>query len=137
MRFTIPSDFSAARDVQKRILRSLATRGFNSQSTFAVKLALEEAIINAIKHGNKLDPAKTVIIEAKITPTQAQISVQDQGSGFDRRHVPDPTLEENLQKCNGRGIFLIEAYMNKAKWTKGGRRITMIRKNQLDEVPKK
>ena len=129
MRFTIPSDFNDARDVQKRILDDVERVGFNSQSQFAIKLALEEALINAIKHGNKLDPAKKVEIEATVSNRQAEIIIEDQGPGFDRTDVPDPTLEENLEKCSGRGILLIEAYMSTAEWTKGGRRLRMVKKN--------
>ncbi|HEV7302384.1 MAG TPA: ATP-binding protein [Tepidisphaeraceae bacterium] len=130
LRFTIPSDYSAGRDVQKQILDGVAQNGFNEQSTFAIKLALEEALINAIKHGNKLDPKKTVTVNAKVTPTQCEIQIEDQGPGFDRSSVPDPTLEENIDKCSGRGILLIEAYMNKVSWDRDGRRVKMIKKNE-------
>lgn len=98
-------------------------------SVFAIKLALEEAIINAIKHGNKHDPAKSVHVEARISPQSAEISVEDEGPGFDRICVPDPRRDENLHKCSGRGILLIEAYMNSVKWSNRGRRITMFRTN--------
>jgi len=129
LRFTIPSEYAAGRDVQKQILDGVAANGFNDQSTFAIKLALEEALINAIKHGNKLDPKKTVKIAAKVTPKVCEIEIEDQGPGFSRSDVPDPTLEENIEKCSGRGILLIEAYMDKAKWDLGGRRLKMSKKN--------
>jgi len=130
LRFTIPSDFLAGRDVQEQILNQVAENGFTSQNTFAVKLSVEEALINAIKHGNKLDPKKEVKIQANITPKKVEIIIEDEGPGFDRSCVPDPTLEENLQKCSGRGILLIEAYMNSVEWTKGGRRVRMIKTNE-------
>src|SRR4051794_31597318 len=107
LKFTIPSDFAAGRDVQKRILDDVSRLGFNSQSQFAIKLALEEALINAIKHGNRLDPSKKVHIEAKVSPQQFEITIEDEGPGFKRTAVPDPTLEENLEKCSGRGILLM------------------------------
>ena len=130
MRFTIPSEYAAGRDVQKQILDDVTARGFNDESTFAIKLALEEALINAIKHGNKLDPKKTVTIKAKVTPKACEIEIEDQGPGFDRSSVPDPTLEENIEKCSGRGILLIEAYMDKAKCDNKGRRLKMVKKNE-------
>jgi serine/threonine-protein kinase RsbW len=136
MTFTIRSDFSAGHDVQKRILDAVEKAGFNSQSTFAIKLALEEALINAIKHGNKLDLKKNVHIEATVTPTVTEITVEDEGPGFDRDCVPDPTLEENLDKCSGRGILLIEAYMNRVEWSRGGRRVHMVKKNEADLLPR-
>jgi serine/threonine-protein kinase RsbW len=128
--FTIPSEYAAGRDVQRQILDGVASQGYTDQSTFAIKLALEEALINAIKHGNKLDPKKKVVVTAKVSPKQCEIQVEDQGPGFDRKSVPDPTLEENLDKCSGRGILLIEAYMNKVAWDRGGRRVKMVKKNE-------
>jgi serine/threonine-protein kinase RsbW len=136
MTFTIRSDFSAGHDVQKRILDAVEKAGFNSQSTFAIKLALEEALINAIKHGNKLDLKKNVHIEASVSPTVTEITIEDEGPGFDRASVPDPTLEENLDKCSGRGILLMEAYMNRVEWSRGGRRVHMVKKNEADLLPR-
>jgi len=129
MTFTIRSDFAAGHDVQKRILDAVEAAGFNSQSTFAIKLALEEALINAIKHGNKLDPKKTVIVEARVFRDRVEIEIEDQGPGFDRSSVPDPTAEENLCKCSGRGILLIESYMDGVHWSHGGRRLKMVKEN--------
>ena len=134
--FTIPSDYVAGRDVQKQILADVAANGFDDESTFAIKLALEEALINAIKHGNKLDPAKTVTIHAKVSPKLCEIQIEDQGKGFDRKSVPDPTLIENIEKCSGRGILLIEAYMSKVSWDRDGRRVKMVKKN-TDATSKK
>jgi serine/threonine-protein kinase RsbW len=130
MRFKIPSDFIAGREVQEKILDSIAASGFTGQDAFAVKLSLEEALINAIKHGNKLDPAKNVTVEADVSPGKVEIIIEDEGPGFNRSCVPDPTLEENLQKCSGRGILLIEAYMTSVKWSKGGRRVHMVKVNE-------
>lgn len=127
--FVIRSDFNEARDVQKRILDDVEGAGFNSQSQFAIKLALEEAIINAIKHGNKLDLTKKVHIHATVSPMRAEIVIEDEGPGFKRTNVPDPTLDENLEKCSGRGILLIEAYMTAAEWTNGGRKLRMVKVN--------
>lgn len=125
--FTIPSDFAAGRQVQKEILENVQRHGFAGQSFFAINLALEEALTNAIKHGNRLDPNKKVRIEAKVSAKQALITVEDEGEGFDRGGVPDPTAAENLEKCSGRGILLIEAYMSRVTWDRGGRRVKMIK----------
>jgi serine/threonine-protein kinase RsbW len=103
--------------------------GYSEEAVFAIKLSLEEALINAIKHGNKLDPTKKVYIEAKVDSRKMQITIEDEGPGFDRSSVPDPTADENLCKCSGRGILLIEAYMDSVKWTNHGRRVTMLKKN--------
>ena len=126
---TIPSDFSAGVEVQRRILDAAEKHGFKEQCLFAIKIAVEEALVNAIKHGNKLDPAKQVRIEAEITPAEAEICIEDEGPGFDRSSVPDPLAEENLEKPSGRGILLIESYMNHVSWDHGGRRVRMVKKN--------
>jgi serine/threonine-protein kinase RsbW len=136
LKFEIPSDHHHQREVQNAILDEVTRIGFNSQSTFAIKLALEEAMINAVKHGNKLNPKKKVKIEAKITPKMAEIVIEDQGPGFDRSSVPDPTEDENLEKCSGRGILLMESYMNSVSWSHGGRRVKMVKKNDAELHPR-
>jgi serine/threonine-protein kinase RsbW len=127
---TIASDFSAGFEVvQQQILDAAEQHGFKEQCLFAIKIAVEEALVNAIKHGNKLDPAKRVKIEAAISPAEAEICIEDEGPGFDRTSVPDPLAEENLEKPSGRGILLIESYMNHVSWDHGGRRVRMVKKN--------
>ena len=129
VRTTIHSDYTAVRVVQDRIMAEVAHCGFDGQSQFAIKLALEEGLINAIKHGNKLDPVKRVHVEYTCSPAELDVSIEDEGAGFDRSDVPDPTLEENIEKCSGRGILLIEAYMTSVGWTHGGRRMRMVKRN--------
>ncbi|MGD1277350.1 MAG: ATP-binding protein [Tepidisphaeraceae bacterium] len=104
-------------------------QGFTGPSIFAVRLALEEALANAIKHGNRLDRGKKVRVEAEVTPRQIRIVIEDEGGGFERSSVPDPTTRANLEKTGGRGILLIETYMDKVRWSRGGRRLEMIRRN--------
>ena len=135
--FTIRSDDQDARDgVQEQILGDVRRRGYNGDAVFAIKLALEEAITNAIRHGNRQDPKKKVHVEAIVSATEAVIEVEDEGPGFERCCVPNPTLPENLEKCSGRGIHLIEAYMNEVEYTRGGRRLRMLKRNEPDTHPR-
>jgi serine/threonine-protein kinase RsbW len=135
--FTISSnDDAASRAVQRKVLDEVHRRGFNEQSLFAIKLALVEAMLNADKHGNHRDPKKKVHVEVTVTPGQAEIIVEDEGAGFKRAAVPDPTLPENLEKCGGRGIHLMEAYMNRVEWSHGGRRVRMVKRNEPDLIPR-
>jgi serine/threonine-protein kinase RsbW len=129
LQFTIPSIFQAARDVQKQILDEVKRHHYGDTNLHAIHLALEEGLINAVKHGNKHDAAKTVHIEAKITPKSTEIVIEDQGKGFARNDVPDPCCKENLLKPSGRGILLMEAYMDKVTFSNGGRRVRMVKKN--------
>jgi serine/threonine-protein kinase RsbW len=129
-RVTIPSDFNAGRDVQERILEAVHRYGYNTDSEFAIRIALEEAMVNAIKHGNRLDPAKKVYVESHVTPRRAEITIEDEGPGFDRSSIPDPCHDDNLHKPSGRGILLIETYMDAVQWSRGGRRLKMVKENQ-------
>jgi serine/threonine-protein kinase RsbW len=129
VKMTIASSYSDAREVQRLIREAIEQADYDPDSQFAIKLSLEEAIINAIKHGNKLDKDKHVHVEWSVTPEAAEIIIEDEGPGFSRTDVPDPTDDSNLQKLTGRGILLIETYMNTVEWSKGGRRVRLVRKN--------
>jgi serine/threonine-protein kinase RsbW len=125
--FTIPSDFAASHDVQLRIMQDVHDCGFNDETSFAIRISLEEAIVNAIRHGNRLDAKKKVYVSADVTPQRCEIVVEDEGPGFDRHHIPDPTATENLCRPSGRGILLIESYMTRVTWEHGGRRVRMVK----------
>jgi serine/threonine-protein kinase RsbW len=125
--FDIPSDFAASRDVQLRVMQDVVDCGFDEESTFAIRISLEEAIVNAIRHGNRQDATKRVRVESAASRRAVHISVEDEGPGFDRHHIPDPTAEENLCRPSGRGILLIESYMDAVRWEHGGRRVHMTK----------
>ena len=127
---TIHSDFAEGAEVQRKIIDAAIKNGFGESSLFGLRIALEEAIVNAIKHGNKLDRSKHVKIKASISPGQAEIEVEDEGPGFDRATVPNPLHADNLEKSTGRGILLIESYMTKVSWDRGGRRLKMVKQNR-------
>src|SRR4051812_44096824 len=88
LKFNFASDLVTGHDVQKQIMDAVESFGFHCDSVFAIKLALEEALINAIRHGNKLDPQKMVRVEARISPKRAEITIEDEGPGFQRCDVP-------------------------------------------------
>jgi serine/threonine-protein kinase RsbW len=117
---TIPSDTSAGHEVQERIIGLLEERGYSMRDVFAVRLALEEALVNAIKHGNQLDPDKTVRVHAHVGPDRVYVEIEDQGPGYNPEDVPDPTLDENIERASGRGLMLIKSFMTKVDFnTKG------------------
>ena len=103
--------------------------GYSEGDQFAIKLALEEGLNNAIKHGNAYDPAKTVQVTFAVTPQQVDISITDEGQGFDPARVPDPTCDENLEKPCGRGIMLMRAYMDEVHYNPCGNQVRMVKKN--------
>ena len=80
------------------MLRKIAQLHYSEATTFAIKLAMEEALINAVKHGNRFDLSKKVTANFDIDAEQAVITIADEGDGFDPVAVPDPTTDENLEK---------------------------------------
>ena len=100
------------------ILTDLEAQGFGHDDIFGIHLAIEEALINAVKHGNNADERKEVKIDYSITPENFDISITDQGSGFDSDGVPDPCLEENLLKMTGRGVLLMKSYMDSVEYSR-------------------
>ena len=128
--FTIPSDYDAIRQVLDPVMSDVADSRYDTDSTFAIRISLEEALVNAIKHGNREDRRKAVRVESDVTPARAEIVIEDEGPGFDRKRVPDPTAAENLCRPSGRGILLIESYMSDVTWERGGRRVRMVKRNE-------
>ena len=94
----IPSSTNEGQRVQERIIKRLEELHFPARGIFGVRLALEEALVNAIKHGNGSDPLKSVRVSCQITDEKVRIVIEDEGTGFDLRGVPDPTDDENLEK---------------------------------------
>lgn len=123
----IPTDLEAARRLGEELLAKVQARGHSESVLFAVRLALEEALINAIKHGNKFDPHKSITVAAAVDPDRITITVADAGEGFDPDSVPDPTADENLEKPNGRGIMLMRAYMDEVEFNERGNQVRMVK----------
>ncbi len=132
LRFLIASDFAEGRRVQNAIMQAVEGHHYCADAAFAIKLALEEALINAIKHGNKFDARKKVRVVATVNPHQAEITIEDEGCGFERKCIPDPTRDENLEKLSGRGLLLIESYMDEVQWSRGGCCVRIVRRNVPD-----
>ena len=110
---------------QTTVAEALAARGYPEGAMFAVRLAIEEAVVNAFRHGNRSDPAKVVFFRAAIDDARADFEVEDQGPGFDPRLIPDLTDEDNLEIPSGRGVMLIKAYMTEVEYVKPGNKLRM------------
>ncbi len=100
---------------------------------FAVEIALDEAFMNALLHGNRENKTKRIEVTYEITPDQIILSVADEGNGFSPKSVPDPRKTEYLTKSSGRGIFLIRNFMNDAFYNEKGNKITM-KKIRTDSI---
>jgi serine/threonine-protein kinase RsbW len=123
----IPSHPELACELIRGFISQLEAAGWNEADIFAVHMALEESIMNAIKHGNKSDPAKSVEVLAKFSEGRFEAVIVDQGEGFALEDVPDPTLDENLELSSGRGVKLIQTFMDEVEYLDGGRRIRMLK----------
>lgn len=124
---TIPSDTAEARRVQEEIEQQLAARRASDQEIFSIRLALEEALVNAIKHGNQMDRARKVQIAYRLLTDRLEIRITDEGAGFDPSDVPDPTAVENLERPCGRGLMLMRHYMNEVVYNDRGNSVFMSR----------
>ncbi len=125
----IPNDLQSARASEERIMKELAQHKYSPEVTFAIKLALEEALTNAVKHGNCNDASKQLVVRYRVDPRRTVIMVRDEGCGFRPNQIPDPTRDENLERPNGRGIMLMNAYMTRVCFNEAGNEVWMLKEN--------
>ncbi len=122
----VPNDLAAAKRPEQMILAEIQRHGYCENCTFAIKLAMEEAITNAFRHGNKADPSKKIRIRYDVTPDVVQIEIEDEGPGFQPEEVPDPTLPENIDRPHGRGIMLMRAYLDVVEYGACGNCVRLV-----------
>ena len=118
---------SAIEGFCRHILAELESNNFSRDDAFAVHLALEEAFINAVRHGNKMDPDKEIKIDYSVGPDKVEVTMTDEGNGFNPDAIPDPRCGENLYKADGRGLFLIRSYIDLVEFNKRGNRVHMVK----------
>ncbi|MHB0960896.1 MAG: ATP-binding protein [Pirellulaceae bacterium] len=121
----IASDTNDGREVVAQILEEMQKADWPEHDVFGVHLAIEEALVNAIKHGNRKDPTKMVEVVCRMSHERVQIRISDEGEGFDPEAVPDPTDEENLEIPSGRGLMLMRCYMTSVEFNKRGNAVSM------------
>lgn len=126
-RFEIPSDPQYIKQASTRVLHSIKELGLDKDTIFDIKLCLEEAIINAIKYGNKCNKDLTVSISYSFSDGRFEIAIRDQGKGFDYANIPDPRSDKNILKHGGRGLFLIRNLMDKVEFNNSGNEIKMVK----------
>ncbi|HEY1535300.1 MAG TPA: ATP-binding protein [Polyangiaceae bacterium] len=107
------------------VLRQLKQHGWSPEDIFGVRLALEEALVNAIKHGNRSDLSKCVHFSCKLAPDRLWLEIRDEGCGFNPRAVPDCTDAEHVDLPNGRGLLLMRAYMSRVEYNEAGNCVVM------------
>jgi len=128
---------SAVVGVCGQVLSKLKANGFGQDDIFAVHLALEEAFLNAVKHGNKMDPTKEVKIDYSVGLDKIEISMTDQGEGFEPASIADPRFGEGLYKPGGRGLLLMNSYMDMVKFNEQGNSLYMVRYKEKPRLTKR
>lgn len=129
LKLTIPSRLEEVSRVQGLVAEQVQRQGYDQQVAFAIRLAMDEAVTNAIRHGNGGDAQKQVRIEGTFTPEEASLTVCDEGPGFNPDALPDPTAEENLALPHGRGVMLMRAYMTEVHFNLSGNCVTLIKRH--------
>lgn len=124
-RFDLTSRREDVERIEKAILGAVEARQYDKASCFAIRLALEEAITNAFKHGNKGDESKKVHVDCRVDDDTVSIEIQDEGEGFDPDSVPDPTESENVEIPSGRGLTLMRAFMTEVRIHPPGNKVSM------------
>jgi serine/threonine-protein kinase RsbW len=132
-RQTIPSDTAIGSELVHSLLAAMAERDWPSVELFHVQLAYEEAIVNAIVHGNRAAADKTVQVEMTCDGDSVWIQITDQGAGFDPAAVPDPTQDDLLEAPGGRGVLLITEVMSEVTYNERGNQVT-LKKTRSAEV---
>ena len=128
---------SAIVEVCRQILPKLEDYDFSKEDIFATHLALEEAFSNAITHGNKMDPGKEIRIDYSLYPDKVEISVTDQGDGFKPEAIPDPRFGKKLYEPDGRGLLLMQSYMDVVEFNERGNSVYMVRYKEKPPLTKR
>jgi len=127
---TLESDLKNVEVAEEITRRVAGTAGFDEDEQQRIEMAVHESMINAIWHGNKNDPSKSVWLQFTIHRDRLEIRIRDQGNGFDPHRIPDPLENDNLLNVSGRGIFLIRAFMDEFKVENvngAGTEVTMVK----------
>ena len=113
--YTLDSTLDTVNSAEEVASQIATEAGFDDEDVLKISMAVREAAVNAVLHGNAYDPGKKVTVDFERTPRQLVITIRDQGKGLDLAKVPDPLAPENLLKTSGRGIFLIRSFMDEVE----------------------
>ena len=132
--FEFPSALSLMHIVLEYLMKRVEKLGVVKSEQSNLFVALDEAFVNAVKHGNKFDATKLVRIIAEVSRSEARFTIEDEGEGFDVNSIPDPLDPENLFKTSGRGVLFIYNIMDEVKYNERGNRLTMIKRSDSEST---
>ncbi len=130
--FEVPSYVSLMHDILDYLMKRVEKSGVVNPETSNLFVALDEAFVNAVKHGNKFNAEKLVRIIAEVSKDEARFTIEDEGEGFNVNEIPDPRNPENLFKTSGRGVLFIYNIMDEVRYNERGNRLTMIKKSETN-----
>jgi len=110
--YTLDSTLETVNNAEETASRMATEAGFDEEEIMKISMAVREAAVNAVLHGNAYDPNKKVSLDFERTDKDLVIVIRDQGKGLDEAKIPDPLAPDNLMKTSGRGIFLIRSFMD-------------------------
>ena len=113
--------------IQSSVCAQMETLSYSKRDIFCVRLALDETLTNAIRHGHDMDPSKEVRISFLVADQHVWIQVEDQGKGFRLEEIPDPTEPEYIERPNGRGLHVIRSFMCSVQYNDRGNQVTMLK----------
>jgi serine/threonine-protein kinase RsbW len=128
---SLPSRIDTVATAAAAVAEFVGRSGMSEEAAFGIDMAVREAVTNAVLHGNRQDEEKTVDLTLKSSPDALEISVHDEGPGFNPEEVPDPTAQENILKTSGRGIFFMRTFMDEVDWLirpGGGTTVRMVKR---------
>jgi serine/threonine-protein kinase RsbW len=130
--FELPSAIGTMHSVLDYLMKRVEKIGVIDVEKSNLFIALDEAFVNAVKHGNKFNAQKLVKITAEVSAKEARFTIEDEGEGFKVDEIPDPTNPENLFKTSGRGVMFIYNIMDEVKYNERGNRLEMIKRNNTN-----
>lgn len=127
--FELPSNLSLMIGVLDYLLQRVANLGLVKPERSNLFVALDEAFVNAVKHGNKSNPEKLLRITADLSLREAIFTVEDEGEGFDVREIPDPCDPANLFRTSGRGVMLMYNIMDEVEYNARGNKVKLVKRS--------
>ncbi len=124
----IPSEIKYIKQVSTEILNALSPFGIDENRLFDIKLCVEEAVCNAIVHGNRIDKKLYVTVHYRINEDKIRIEIEDEGKGFDYNNLPNPTDKDSIMKGSGRGVYMIYSLMDEVKFNDRGNKISLMKR---------
>ena len=121
----IASDPDLCAPIIAQLLDQLTLHTWSNKDAFGIHMAMEEAILNAIRHGNKCRPGTFVHVTMELDDVQFEGTITDEGTGFDPDCIPDPTEDQNLDKCSGRGVMLIKHFVDEVNYNACGNSVSL------------